>query len=106
MLHAKQIVTEHVVITHKTQFLNNQKELQKFRLEKEDFEAVLFLQNSIKQASDEYDLLLCGIEKRLLSLEVFLSLRTKIVFSKAPSLEQIELVERKIEHRNRLKNSS
>jgi len=106
MLHAKQMVTEHVVITHRTEFLNKQKELQKHYLYRQDFEAVLFLQNFIKESADDYDLLICDIEKRYLKLEVFLSLRTKIATSNAPSLEQIELVERKIEHRNRLQNSS
>jgi len=106
MLHAKQMVTEHVVITHRTEFLNKQKEWQKKYLYRQDFEGVLFLQNFIKESADDYDLLICDIEKRYMKLEVFLSLRTKIATTNAPSLEQMQLVDRKIEHRNRLKKSS
>ena len=106
ILHAKQIVTEHVVITHRQEFLKDQKEWQKLYLDRQDFEAALFLQDFIKESTNEYDLLICDIEKRYMTLEVFLSLRTKIAASKDPSLEQIKLVQRKIKHRNLLRNSS
>ena len=106
MLHAKQIVTKHVVVTHRNEFLQNKKEKQKFYLHRQDFEAVLFMQNFIKESTEDYDLLIRNIEKKDMELEVFLSIRTKVAFSNTPSLEQIELVQRKIDHRNRLKNSS
>ena len=106
MLHAKQIVTEHVVVTHRNEFLKSKKERQKFYLHRQDFEAVLFMQNFIKESTEDYDLLIRNIEKKDMELEVLLSIRTKVAFSNTPSLEQIELVQRKIDHRNRLKNSS
>lgn len=102
MLHAKQIVTEHVVITHRKEFCHNLRNTLKAFVERDDFQAVIVMQKFILKIFAEYDSLTESIDERFTLIDKFLDDRVTVKFSKSPSLEQLELADRNAQHLDRI----
>jgi len=102
MFHAKQIVTEHVVITHRKEFCHNLRNTLKAFVECDDFQAVIVMQKFLLKIFAEYDSLTESIDERFTLIDKFLYDRVTVKFSKSPSLEQLELADRNAQHLDRI----